>query len=104
MSSSRDELANRLNLNEGPDINAIRQTVVSDKFQRSVGKRVILLQESFPFLFIGKIKGVEGDFLELKVEITNINELDGERFRIHLDSVQVFFIEEGHHVIPDIRG
>lgn len=93
-----------LDITEGPDVNAVRQAVVSQKFQRSVNRRVLLLQESFPFLFVGTIKAVEGDFLLLKVDYTNINEFDGEMFRIHLDAVHVFYIEDGKHVIPDIRG
>ena len=101
---SDSDIPDGLDMTEGPDINAIRQAVVSQTFQDSVNRRVLLLQESYPFLFVGTIKGVEGDFLLLKVEYTNINELDGELFRIHLDKVHVFYIEDGKHVIPDIRG
>jgi len=95
--------ARKLGIHDGPDINAIRNAVVSRAFQENIGKRAILLQESFPFLFVGEIFAVEADFMLLKTEFTNISEFDGELFRIHLDTVHVFFIEDGKHRIPDIR-
>ncbi|HZG83491.1 hypothetical protein [Paenibacillus sp.] len=95
--------AKQLGLGESADITAVRNAVVSRVFQESIGKRVILLQESFPFLFVGEIFAVEADFMLLKTEFTNIAEFDGELFRIHLDTVHVFFIEDGKHCIPDIR-
>lgn len=104
MFSSDQEFTNGVDITEGPDLNAIRRAVVCRTFKQNINRRVLLLQESFPFLFIGKIKAVEGDFLKLKVEVTNITEFDGEMFRIHLDTVQVFYIEDDKHVIPDIRG
>ena len=103
MTITKEEFAKIIGIETGPDINSIRQAVVSKQFQKNKGKRALLLQESYPFLFIGEIVDVVGDFLILNTEITNITELDEYSFRIHLDTIQVFFIEDGKHTIPDIR-
>lgn len=103
MSSSEiQSLAQELGI-EGTDINAIRQAVVSQTFQDNIKKRALILIAPYPFLIIGKIQGVVSDYLEIKAEVTNINELDGETFTIHIDKVEVFYIEKDGKPIPDIR-
>lgn len=83
-------------------INQIRQDVVSEAFAEAVGQRTFILISSFPFMFIGTICEVESDFLFLDVETTHISELEGRIMRIHIDDINVFYIENGGPVIPNI--
>lgn len=85
------------------DVNAIRQAVVTNKFSKSIGKRIFILQGPFPFMIIGTILEVESDFVRIKVEVTNISELDGEIFRLHIDQIEIFFIEDGKYKIPNLN-
>ena len=88
----------------GRDINAIREAVVSLHFRNSVGKRALLLIPAFPFLIIGTIEEVISDYIVINAEVTNVTELDGEVFRVHIDDIEVFYIEEEGREIPDIRA
>lgn len=88
----------------GIDINAIREAVVSLEFQNNIGKRALVLISSFPFLFIGTIEEVVSDYLMIKAEVTNVTELDDETFRVHIDDIEVFYIENEGRKIPDIRA
>lgn len=84
-------------------INAIRQAAVVGAFTENIGQRTLILLPQFPFLIIGEIKKVISDYVVVKAEITNITELDGERFKVHIDEIDVFYIETDEHKIPDIR-
>jgi hypothetical protein len=46
---------------------------------------------------------VVSDYVLIEAEVTNIFELDGEVFRVHIDSIEVFYIENEGIQIPDIR-
>ncbi|MBZ6483975.1 hypothetical protein [Priestia aryabhattai] len=98
----KDELAEQLGIS-GTDVNAIRQAVVTQNFKDSIGERVFLLIGPYPFLIIGTIVDVLSDYVVVEAEITNVSELDDEEFRIHIDSIEVFYIEEEGKPIPDIR-
>lgn len=87
-----------------PDINTIRQTVVSQAFENNIGVRALVLLSQYPFLIIGPIAEVVSDYLVIEAEITNITELDGEKFRVHIDDIEVFYIENENRPIPDIRN
>lgn len=87
------------------NINAIREFFVTIEFKENVGKRALILISPFPFLIIGMIKEVVGDYLVIKAEVTNIADLDDEVFRVHIDDIEVFYIEKpGEPKIPDIRN
>lgn len=87
------------------DINAIREAGVTQEFKQNIGRRALILIFPFPFLIIGRIEDVEADYLIICSEVTNVNELDGEEFRIHIDEIEVFYIEKDHgRPIPDIRN
>lgn len=87
------------------NINALRQLDVSMEFMESVGKRALILIFPFPFLIIGRIEKVESDYLFICAEVTNVTELDGEEFRVHIDDIEVFYIEKDNkRPIPDIRN
>ena len=87
------------------DINAMREAGVTLEFTRNIGRRALILIFPYPFLIIGKIVNVKSDYLIINAEITNVNELDGEEFRVHIDDIEVFYIEKDHkRPIPDIRN
>jgi hypothetical protein len=85
------------------DINAIRQAVVSKEFKLNDGNRVLVMISQYPFLIVGRIKSVVSDYVLIEAEVTNIFELDGEVFHVHIDSIEVFYIENEGIQIPDIR-
>ncbi|MFC7684998.1 hypothetical protein [Ureibacillus sp. GCM10028918] len=87
------------------DINAIREAGVTEEFRQNIGMRALILIAPFPFLIIGRIEDVVTDYLIICAEVTNVNELDGEEFRIHIDDIEVFYIEkDNRRPIPDIRN
>ena len=85
------------------DINAIREAVVAEFFSENAERRALLLISPYPFLIIGKILEVVSDYLVIEAEVTNIAELDNEAFRVHIDDIEVFYIEGKGKKIPDIR-
>ena len=84
------------------DINFIRESAVEEIFRKSICKKVLILTQEFPFLVIGKIKKIEGDYVFVDVETTHIDPLEDRIFRIHLDRVEVFYIEKPGRPIPKI--
>lgn len=98
-----NELAKQLGMG-GTDINAIRQAVVSQEFMINKEKRALILISAYPFLIIGRIDAVISDYLVIEAEVTNVSELDGETFRVHIDDIEVFYIETKERPIPDIRN
>lgn len=90
---------------QGDDLNAVRAAHVTCDFKENLSRRALIIMPSYPFLIIGEIIDVVGDYVVIKAEVTNITELDGETFNIHIDSIEVFYIQKpGKPVIPDIRG
>lgn len=85
-----------------PTINQIRRQVVTEAFIEGIGHRAFIMTAEFPFVFIGPIMKVVGDFAYIDTETTSINALDGNVFRIHLDEISVFYIENGGPEIPSI--
>ncbi len=85
------------------DINAIREAVVAETFSENVGRRALILISPYPFLIIGEIISVTSDYLVIKAEVTNVAEFDNEEFRVHIDDIEVFYIEIDGKKIPDIR-
>ena len=92
-------MLNRKNI----DINAIRQSDVSQDFSNNIDQRVIVMLGQYPYLIIGWIKEVVGDFVLINAEFTHVSELDDYKFRIHLDDIEVYFIETEYHKIPKLH-
>lgn len=86
------------------EIGKIRQAFLLEGFAESVGRRAFLVTHAFPFLLIGQIDDVQGDFLFVAVETAYIAELDGTVMRIHVDDIAVFFIEDGVHEVPALTS
>lgn len=85
------------------NINALRRMVVSQAFTEGIGEKAFIMTPDFPFVFIGIIAEVQSDFVILDTETTNISALDDLVFRIHLDDITVFYIENGGPKIPKIK-
>ncbi|WP_054712807.1 hypothetical protein [Bacillus sp. JCM 19041] len=86
----------------GTPINEIRQAVVTEAFRDAIGQRVLVLIPQFPFLIIGEIVDVVSDYVLIDVETTHITEFEERVIRLHLDDIEVFFIEDGNTEIPTI--
>ena len=97
-----EDLASQLGYGAA-DINAIREAFVAVEFSNKIGSRALLLICPYPFLIIGEILEVNSDYLVIKAEVTNVAELDDEVFRVHIDDIEVFYIEKNGKKIPDIR-
>ncbi|WP_246938571.1 hypothetical protein [Bacillus pinisoli] len=77
----------------GVSINDIHDEALIEHFVNGIGRRAFLLTPAFPFLFIGTIKDVVEDLLVMDVETTHIAQLENREWHIHIDSIEVFFIE-----------
>ena len=76
-------------------VNDARQAALINHFSKNIGRRVFILTESFPFIFIGKIKEILGDVVELDVQTTSVPALERKKWYVHIDSIDVFYIETG---------
>lgn len=85
-------------------VNDIREAALVRHFQKNKGKKAFILTEAFPFMFIGKIKEVVGDVLVLKVQTTSVPALEDKEWSIHIDAIEVFYVETGIGAkIPDLK-
>lgn len=73
-----------------------RELALAQLFSRNIGQDIFLLISGFPFMIIGQINAVHGDFLHVLVETSNSTEVEGETIRIHIADIFVFFIENEH--------
>ncbi|MFS0689354.1 hypothetical protein AB1K89_08935 [Sporosarcina sp. 179-K 8C2 HS] len=64
-------------------------------FRKNMGRRVFILTEAFPFMFIGKVKSIVEDMVVLDVETTSVPALEGKDWSVHIHSIEVFYIETG---------
>ena len=86
------------------EANAERSDALQQEFIQAVGQRVLLLSSQFPFLFIGTVRAVLEDFLQLDVETTHIEQLENRTWYLHLDTISAFYIERaGQPRIPDLN-
>lgn len=92
------------NKGEVQDINLIRRKVVTQAFARAIGRRALILIAEFPFMIIGTILRVKGDYVLIDVETTHTNDFESREMFIHIDPIQVFFIETPNRKIPGING
>jgi hypothetical protein len=83
-------------------IDLIRRRVVAEEFEENIGNRAFILTAEFPFLYIGEIITVEGNFVFLGIETTHISELEDRVMRIFVGNIDVFYIENGGPCIPKL--
>lgn len=84
-----------INQNQAITVNDIREVALVNYFSKNIDRRVFILTESFPFMFIGKIKDVLGDIVVLDVQTTSVPALEKKEWYVHIDSIDVFYIETG---------
>ena len=85
-------------------INLIKDDALIEHFRANIGRRVFILTEAFPFMFIGQIKAVNDDMALLAVETTSIPSLEGKDWTLHIHSIEVFYIETGLGTkIPELK-
>lgn len=83
------------NQSEFKAVNDIREVALVNHFRKNIGRRVFILTESFPFMFIGKIIDVLGDIVVLDVQTTSVPALEGKEWNVHIDAIDMFYIETG---------
>ncbi|WP_394171962.1 hypothetical protein [Guptibacillus hwajinpoensis] len=87
-----------------PTINDIHDQMLIKYFEDEVGRKVIILCSSFPFVFIGVIIEVIDDYVIVDVETTSISQLEDRDWYIHIHDIEVFYIEGGEGPrIPELR-
>ena len=92
------------NESESTLINAVKDAAIIEHFRENMGKRVFILTEAFPFMFIGTIKAVNDDMVLLAVETTSVPSLEGKNWTLHIHSIEVFYIEtETGPKIPELK-
>jgi hypothetical protein len=91
-------------MKQNNNANNERSGALQEVFIEAVGQRVLLLAAQFPFLFIGRLIDVIEDFIRLEVETTHIDQLEGREWLLHLDNINVFYIErDGAPRIPRLN-
>lgn len=89
--------------NDDRNINDIRQQSLIIDFEGSIGQRILVLIESYPFFYVGRLTKVESDTIFIHVEFGNVPELDNVTLGTHVDNIQVYFVETPQFPIPDLR-
>jgi hypothetical protein len=85
-------------------VNTMHDEELLKHFQDGIGHRVFVLSPSFPFMFIGEIISVVEDALEIFVETTHFAQLENRTWFIHIDNIEVFYIERpGEPRIPELN-
>lgn len=73
-------------------------------FKNGIGHKVLILTPSYPFMFIGEILSIVEDTIELFVETTQFSQLENRIWFIHVDNIEVFYIERpGEPRIPELN-
>lgn len=85
-------------------VNVVRDEAIVDHFRKNKQRKVFILTEGFPFLFIGMIKDVIEDMVLLDVLTTHVPALEKREWTVHIHSINVFYIETGIGAkIPDLK-
>ncbi|MCP3762347.1 hypothetical protein NLX67_08080 [Domibacillus sp. A3M-37] len=75
-----------------------------DYFRAGIGHRAFILTPSYPFMFIGEIVSLMEDQVRLLVETTHFAPLENRTWLIHIDNIEVFYIEfPGEPCIPELN-
>lgn len=85
-------------------INTIHDVGLINHFRDGIGHKAIILTPSFPFMFIGEILSIVEDSVKLFVETTQFSQLENRLWFIHIDNIEVFYIERpGEPKIPELN-
>ncbi|KZE37313.1 hypothetical protein AV656_12145 [Bhargavaea cecembensis] len=86
-------------------VNVRRDGAIIEHFRSNIGRKVFILTESFPFLYIGILKDVVDDMAVLDVEVSHVPALEEKEWHVHVHSIDVFYIETGMgEKIPDLKN
>ena len=91
--------------NNGTDvsINDIHDEALIQHFIDGIGSKVFLLTPNFPFMFVGIIKNVIDDHVEIDVLTSTQAVFENRVWQVHIHGIEVFFIErEGGPQIPEL--
>lgn len=89
---------------ESRSIDTNKDEGIIEHFRANIKKRVFILTEAFPFMFIGTIKAVNNDIALLAIETTSIPALEGKEWSLHIHSIEVFYIEtDTGPKIPELK-
>lgn len=92
-----------LNINL-PPINVLHDEALLQEFKNGIGRNVLILTPSFPYVFIGKIIELVEDYVVVDVNVTTIAELEKRKWHIHIDQIDAFYIQrQGLPRIPDLK-
>lgn len=87
-----------------PPLNVLHDEALLQEFKNSIGRNVLILTPSYPYVFIGKIIELVEDYAVVDVNVTTIAELENRKWHIHIDQIEAFFIErQGLPEIPDLK-
>jgi hypothetical protein len=87
-----------------PSNNDIHDEALINEFIEGIGRNILILTPSFPFVFIGRIVDVVGDHVVVDVRVTTIGELENRNWSIHVHQIEVFYIEQrGMPKIPELK-
>lgn len=86
-------------------VNARRDGAIIEHFKMNIGRKIFILTEAFPFLYIGILKDVIEDMAVLDVQISHVPALEGKEWHVHIHSIDLFYIETGlGEKIPDLKN
>ncbi|WP_421385116.1 hypothetical protein ACOJQI_10230 [Bacillus salacetis] len=74
-------------------VNDIHDEALVDHFRNGKGRRVFMLLQSYPFIFIGTIEDISDDMVVLQVETSQFPALENRQWHVHIHNIEVFYIE-----------
>ncbi|GAE34249.1 hypothetical protein [Halalkalibacter akibai] len=72
----------------------VRQKVVADTLKSSIGKKVFILIQPYPFVIIGNLLEIKSDFLLVEIEPDHLSELKQGLIHVKITDIEAFYIEE----------
>jgi len=98
---NKEQLISNLNT---LSVNDIHDEALIQEFIVNIGKKVLILTPSYPFVFIGKIVNVIEDNVVVDVAVTTIGSLENREWNIHIHNIEVYYIEsKGYPRIPELK-
>jgi hypothetical protein len=92
-----------LDFSQMTDVNEIHDQAIIQHFKNGINHKALVLSPSYPYIFIGIIKNVLGDTVEIDVETTHFAQLENRTWYIHIHNIEVFYIERpGAPKIPKL--
>ncbi|MCM3664968.1 hypothetical protein M3204_11165 [Mesobacillus subterraneus] len=92
-----------LDFSQVTDVNEIHDQAIIQHFKNGINHKALVLSPSYPYIFIGIIKKVLGDTVEIDVETTHFAQLENRKWYIHIHNIEVFYIERpGAPKIPKL--